>query len=110
MRVMSVFMSSDMSQYHTFVIYRHTFVIYIYTFVISANLLTDRTVTSSSAAAAFSAAAPKLWNTLPDHLRASCSFPVFKSGLKTHLFRQAFDSCHVIYTDETTVSDYLLYL
>jgi len=30
----------------------------------SANLLTDQTVTSSSAAAAFSAAAPKLWNTI----------------------------------------------
>jgi len=57
------------------------------------NLLTDQTVTCSLAAAAFSAAAPKLCNTLPDHIRAPCSFPVFKSGLKTHLFRQAFDSC-----------------
>jgi len=63
--------------------------------LLTANLLTDRTVTSSSAAAAFSAAAHKLWNTLPDHLRAPCSFPVVKSGLKTHLFRQAFDSCDI---------------
>jgi len=30
----------------------------------SENLLTDRTVTSSSGTAAFSAAAPKLWNKL----------------------------------------------
>jgi len=60
-----------------------------------ANLLTNRIVTSSSVAAAFSATAPKIWNTLPDHLRAPCSIPVFKSGLKTHLFRQAFDSCDI---------------
>jgi len=60
-----------------------------------ANLLTDLAVTSSSAAAAFIAAAPMLWNTLPDHLCAPCYFPVFKSGLKTHLFRQAFDSCDI---------------
>jgi len=48
--------------------------------------------TSMFALHAFSAAAPKLWNTLPDNLRAPCSCPVFKSGLKTHLFCQAFDS------------------
>jgi len=32
---------------------------------------------------------------LTEHLRAPCSFQVFKSSLKTHLFRQAFDSCDI---------------
>jgi len=33
-----------------------------------------------------------------------------KSGLKTHLFREAKYLTHVIYTDGTTASEYLLYL
>ena len=37
---------------------------------------------------AFSSAAPRLWNTLPEYLRASQT--VFKRGLKTYLFRKAY--------------------
>ena len=39
----------------------------------------------------FSVAAPILWNNLPSDLRLIQSFDSFKSRLKTHLFRQAFD-------------------
>ena len=34
----------------------------------------------------FSIAAPKLWNSLPDHIRNSTSLETFKKHLKTHLF------------------------
>ena len=40
---------------------------------------------------AFSAAAPRLWNTLPITLRKCDDEDSFKKGLKTFLFRQAFD-------------------
>ena len=39
----------------------------------------------------FSSAAPNLWNNLPLHIRLEDNFERFKSLLKTHLFRQAFD-------------------
>ena len=38
----------------------------------------------------FTCAAPKLWNALPFEVRDSKSFDIFKSKLKTHLFRLAF--------------------
>ena len=38
---------------------------------------------------AFSSAAPRLWNTLPDHLRAPQTAEPFKRDLKTHLFKKA---------------------
>ena len=37
---------------------------------------------------AFSAAAPILWNGLPDEIRSETELPGFKSKLKTHLFSQ----------------------
>ena len=40
---------------------------------------------------AFSVAAPRLWNNLPLQIRLSSSEAVFKTNLKTHLFRSAFD-------------------
>ena len=40
---------------------------------------------------AFSSAAPNLWNNLPLHIRLEDNFERFKSLLKTHLFRLAFD-------------------
>ena len=40
---------------------------------------------------AFSSAAPNLWNNLPLHIRLEDNFECFKSLLKTHLFRLAFD-------------------
>ncbi|KAK6167714.1 hypothetical protein SNE40_021678 [Patella caerulea] len=39
---------------------------------------------------AFSVASPKLWNKLPYIIRSSESLPVFKSQLKTFLFKKAF--------------------
>ena len=39
---------------------------------------------------AFSAAAPKLWNSLPDHLRICDKYETFKKKLKTHLFTCSF--------------------
>ncbi|CAH3024975.1 unnamed protein product [Porites evermanni] len=41
---------------------------------------------------AFSSAAPNLWNNLPLHIRLEDNFERFKSLLKTHLFRLAFDT------------------
>lgn len=40
----------------------------------------------------FAVAAPKLWNSLPLSLRSVSDLPLFKSRLKTHLFRLAFNS------------------
>uniref|UniRef100_A0A3B3I210 Reverse transcriptase domain-containing protein n=1 Tax=Oryzias latipes TaxID=8090 RepID=A0A3B3I210_ORYLA len=39
---------------------------------------------------AFSRSAPQLWNSLPPHLRNTDSFLIFKSSLKTYLFKLAF--------------------
>ena len=39
---------------------------------------------------AFSYSAPKVWNQLPYSLRSMVSINVFKSALKTHIFRKAF--------------------
>ncbi|RXN12193.1 RNA-directed DNA polymerase from mobile element jockey [Labeo rohita] len=40
----------------------------------------------------FAVLGPKLWNALPEQLRNNTELCVFKSQLKTHLFRQAFDT------------------
>ena len=40
---------------------------------------------------AFSSAAPTLWNSLPLHIHLVDNFERFKSVLKTHLFKLAFD-------------------
>ena len=40
---------------------------------------------------AFSVAAPRLWNKLPLQIRLSSSEAVFKTNLKTYLFKRAFD-------------------
>ena len=39
----------------------------------------------------FAYAAPTLWNELPDHLCTISKLETFKSSLKTHLFKKAFD-------------------
>jgi hypothetical protein len=41
---------------------------------------------------AFSAAAPRLWNTLPITLRQTEHYDLFKCRLKTHLFNQSYNS------------------
>ena len=38
----------------------------------------------------FAAAAPKIWNNLPDYIRKEDNFNKFKSLLKTHYFREAY--------------------
>ena len=40
---------------------------------------------------AFAAAAPKLWNMLPEDLRKCQDLEAFKKDLKTHLYREAFE-------------------
>ena len=44
---------------------------------------------------AFSVAAPTLWNDLPKSLRTITDFTVFKSRLKTHLFRQHYEEFYM---------------
>ena len=39
---------------------------------------------------AFSRYAPKIWNSLPQHVKDSPSVPVFRKQLKTHFYRIAF--------------------
>ena len=39
---------------------------------------------------AFSVAAPRLWNELPIHIRSIDNINIFKSKLKTYLFKQAY--------------------
>ena len=39
----------------------------------------------------FKVAAPRIWNTLPEDLRNCHELDAFKQGLKTHLFRLAYD-------------------
>ena len=41
---------------------------------------------------AFCSAAPRLWNSLPNHLRAAQTLDSFKKGLQTFLLRKAFSS------------------
>ena len=38
----------------------------------------------------FAASAPKLWNALPVDIKNSESLDIFKSKVKTHLFRQCY--------------------
>jgi len=47
---------------------------------------------STMGARAFSRSAPRLWNSLPFHIRQIDSLPQFKSQLKTHLFRLAYST------------------
>ena len=59
----------------------------------SANqclLVIHRSNQSTYGDRAFSAAASKLWNTLPISVRQSRTLSIFKRNVKTHLFRQAF--------------------
>ena len=45
---------------------------------------------------AFSIAAPRLWNKLPCNLRTISDLGLFKSRLKTYLFRMAFNTHSVV--------------
>ncbi|XP_072560565.1 uncharacterized protein [Paramormyrops kingsleyae] len=52
------------------------------------SLLLPRTKLSTMGDRAFCSAAPRLWNTLPHHLRAPQTIENFKKGLKTFLFNR----------------------
>ena len=41
---------------------------------------------------AFSFAAPRLWNALPEYVRTAASLPNFKKNLKTHLFEKCYNN------------------
>lgn len=57
------------------------------------NLLkVPRTKLSQKGDRAFGVVAPKLWNSLPPHVRDADSVHVFKVQLKTHLFEMAYSS------------------
>ena len=57
----------------------------------SAGLLAPPVVKlSTMGARAFYHAAPKLWNSLPSHIRLLDSITKFKTALKTHLFKLAY--------------------
>ena len=56
----------------------------------SNTLKTPRTKLRTMGDRAFCSAAPRLWNALPDHLRAPQTTDAFKRNLKTYLFRKAF--------------------
>ena len=52
---------------------------------------------STMGAGAFSHAAPKLWNSLPPHIRLLDSIIKFKTALKTHLFKLAYSLLHQLH-------------
>src|SRR4029434_4060684 len=56
----------------------------------SSLLRVPKTKLRTMADRAFCSAAPRLWNSLPDHLRATQTLDSFKAGLKSFLFRKAF--------------------
>ncbi|XP_068708175.1 uncharacterized protein [Montipora foliosa] len=57
-----------------------------------STLQVPRWKTSTYGDRAFSSAAPKLWNSLPDRIKSKQSLSSFKSSLKTFLFKSAY-SC-----------------
>ena len=56
----------------------------------SPNFLSVPKINSERGRRSFLYAAPTIWNSLPDSLRASVSVSSFLSGLKTHLFFRSF--------------------
>ena len=51
------------------------------------NLLTIPNVKTKIGSRGFRSSGPRLWNTLPVHLRSENTYSAFRSHLKTHLFR-----------------------
>ena len=50
------------------------------------NLLVVPNIKSANGRRSFSFAAPMIWNSLPEHIRNSCSSTIFRKQLKTHVF------------------------
>ena len=59
----------------------------------SANklLLTENKPKNLQGARSFTVSAAKAWNTLPNNIRASATINVFKTVLKTHIFKVFFE-------------------
>ena len=55
------------------------------------SLVVPRTRRHTFASRSFSAVGPTLWNSLPNTIKQSNTLEVFKTKLKTHLFRYAFN-------------------
>ena len=56
------------------------------------NLFVPAPKNNSFADRSFSVAGPKMWNGLPESIKASLTVDVFKQRLKTHLFARYFNS------------------
>ncbi len=75
---------------HSIILLLRTYLtFFISTLLLVLTLVLPR-IRTTLGSRAFSHAAPYLWNSLPQDVRNSESLIVFKSLLKTHLFRQAF--------------------
>ena len=53
-------------------------------------LVVPKTKTKLYGDRSFAASAPKLWNALPVEIKNPESLDIFKSKVKTHLFRQCY--------------------
>ena len=62
------------------------------------NLSVPKSKTTTYGDRSFACAFPKLWNQLPQHIKLSETLKSFKSRLKTHLFKIAFDVWNMIYS------------
>jgi len=56
----------------------------------SADLIVPATQHTTMGDCAFTVAAPRAWNSLPDTIRRSPSLAVFKRSLKTYFYTQCF--------------------
>mgnify|MGYP003547058831 FL=1 len=63
----------------------------IHTRSTNSNALFPHSATTSMGKKSFSVAAPRLWNSLPSDTRLAPSITTFRTKLKTHLFKQAFN-------------------
>ena len=63
----------------------------------SSSPVVRRTRLSTVGDRAFQVAAARIWNGLPPHVTSAPSLPVFRSRLKTHLFRRCFPFLHLLF-------------
>ena len=56
----------------------------------TSSLIVRRTQLSTVGDRAFPVAVPRIWNSLPQHVMSAPSLAIFRSRLKTHLFRRCF--------------------
>ena len=61
------------------------------TFIILRLLIVPRVRLVNYGERSFSYAAPKLWNEIQEYIRKSETLSIFKTKLKTYLFRQYYD-------------------